>query len=268
MIAPAGNRAYVLDQQTRDNGGGIYEIDLACDGTPSGGGLVVAAKLPGGLAFAGSGALALVAANDFGPAGSPGATATGNDIELVAWNDGSAPAFVGGADAFGDDQAIVGGTALTGDGSAFLVGDVNQFETGEGSNRIAIVAVGSAAVAPAVVLPFDDPEALVASPFGDVVLATSGIGNALDVLDTGGSGGAWRVRGEVAYTGAKPELPGGAVMVTTGLIAGFVFVEENEGVRGLHFDAGGDVVDDGRFTIGDGTGNDLAAIVGAIGVTP
>nr|HEX4319013.1 hypothetical protein [Kofleriaceae bacterium] len=263
VMDPAGDHAYVLDQQTRDNGGGVYRIDLACDGTPSGGDLVVAATLPGGLAFVPGGDRALLAAGDVGSN-----SGSGNDTQLVQWSETGVPSFVGGANAFGDGMAIVGGTALTADGSAFLIGDINQFETGEGSNRIAVVTRDGDTLAPAGVLPIDDPEALVASPFGDVVLATSGFGNAVEVLDTSGSGGAWTVRGEPTYTGAKPELPGAAVEVTIGAIAALVLVSELEGVRRVELRSDGHVVDDGRFTIGDGTGNDLAAIVGAIGVTP
>jgi hypothetical protein len=108
----------------------------------------------------------------------------------------------------------------------------------------------------------DDPFSLVASPFGDVVLVVDGFGNAMFVLDNSPTG--FVVRGEVTYQGAKPELPGGAVRIDAGQLKGWVFVEENSGVRTVEMKQDGSVVDHGRFGVGDGTEN----VVGAIGVTP
>jgi hypothetical protein len=171
--------------------------------------------------------------------------------------------WLGGANAFGDQTAIVGGAALTADAGHFLVGDTNQF--GGIPNRVAIVDVGQTALANPTVLPnIQDPLALVASPFGDVVLVASGFGNALYVIDRGGAGGAFRLRGEVAYSGAKPELPGGAVGITAGMLRGWVLVAENLGVRRVQLNSDGSVVDLGKLSTGSGTQN----IVGAIGVTP
>lgn len=257
VMAPSGDHVYVLSQQTVDNGGGIYRIDLACDGTPSDVGRVVSTGMPGGLTFVPGADRALVAADQTG---------------LFAWTEPTAnpaPSQLTGFDPFGDGMAIVGAAALTADGKTYAVGDINQYETGgEGMNRLAIVPRSGDTLGSAAVVPINDPESLIASPFGDVVLSVSGYGNALYVLDTSGTGGAWAVRGQVTYTGAAPELPGAAIELSTGMLNGNVFVSELQGVRRVELRPNGSVVDDGRFTIGDGSGNDLQDIVGAIGVSP
>ena len=258
IVDPRGDRAVVLDGNTRENGGGAYLVTIGCDGTLTDRGLVVPAKLPGGFAFAGN--HAVIAASDVSLTGieSP----AGNDAHLLAWSGESAPTLLGGTDAFGDDLAIVGGTALTSDGKTFLVGDVSQFSGVP--NRIAVVGVEPATVKAISKLAVDDPEAIATSPFGDVAVVASAFGDKLVVLDTGGTAGAWRVRGEVAYSGAKPMLPGDLAAIDRGALRGQVFVSENVSIRQLAFHADGSVVDVGSLAFGSGLEN----IGGAIGVTP
>src|SRR6185436_14609990 len=117
VLDPRGDRAYVIDGNTRENGGGIYLVTIGCDGALTDHGMLAPAKTPGGLAFVGP--RALVAAGDVLD------SHAGEDVDLLDWSD--APARVAGVDAFGDDLAIVGGTALTFDDNTYLVGDVSQF---------------------------------------------------------------------------------------------------------------------------------------------
>jgi hypothetical protein len=253
VMASTGDHAYVLDDEWRDNGGGIYRIDIACDGTVSERGLVAAAKMPSALAFVPGTDRAVIAATDVAT------SAAGATAHLVTW--GEPPAYVGGVDAFGDDMAIVGGAALTSDGGHFLIGDNSGFASVP--NRVSVVTVGAGGVSAPVVLPnIMDPFSLVASPFGDVVLVVSGFGNAFYVVDRGASG--FRLRGEVTYQGAKPELPGGAVRIDAGTLRGWVLVAENLGVRRVELAPDGSVIDHGKYALGTGTAN----IVGAVGVTP
>ena len=84
------------------------------------------------------------------------------------------------------------------------------------------------------------------------------------MLDDGGPGRAWRVRGEVTYMGASPMLPGDLTMIDRGALRGRVLVSENVSVRQLAFRAGGIVEDLGSLAFGSGLQN----ISGAIGVTP
>lgn len=252
IVDPRGDRAYVLDGNTRDNGGGIYAVTIDCDGAVADAGMVAPAKLPGGLALAG--ARAVLAAGDVLDA------PAGDDVHLLAWGD--APARIAGVDAFGDDDAIIGGTALTADGGTFLVGDTSQFS--DAPNRVAVVGVDADGLRALGTLPVEDPEAIAASPFGDVAVVASAFGDALFVLDAGGPAGAWQVRGEVAYAGAGPLLPGDLATIDRGALRGHVLVSENVSVRHLAFRADGGVDDLGSLAFGEGLEN----ISGAIGVTP
>src|SRR5205085_12247145 len=131
----------------------------------------------------------------------------GEDVDLLDWSD--APARVAGVDAFGDDLEIVGGSALTFDDNTYLVGDTSQFSGV--MNRVAVVAVDNGLhpkLSAKGTVPVEDPEAIAASPFGNVAVVASAFGDALFVLDDGGTNGAWRVRGQVPYTGASPKPPG------------------------------------------------------------
>lgn len=256
VMDPSGGRAWVLDDQWRENGGGIYDVAIGCDGTPSAPNLVAAAKLPAGLAITGDGGHAIVAATDIAD------SAAGDDVHVVTW--GATPAAVSGADVFDDaDDPIVGGTAVTADGATVLVGDISAFSGID--NRVAVVHVDGTTVTPVTVLtPVQDPEAIAASPFGDVAVVASAFGDALIVLDAGGAGGAWRVRGEVAYTGASPQLPAALAAIDRGMLRGRVLVAENVSIRQLAFRATGAVDDLGSLAFGSG----LDQITGAIGVQP
>jgi hypothetical protein len=252
-IDPSGDRAWVIDGNWRKNGGGIYGVTIGCDGTLTSTGLAVAAKLPAAIAFAGG--HAIIAATDVAD------SAAGDDVHAVTW--GGTPEAVSGADAFGAEDPIVGGAALTADGATFLVGDVSQFSGV--ANRVAVVRVDGATVTPvSVISPVDDPQSIVASPFGDVAVVASAFGDALVVLDTGGPAGAWRVRGEVPYTSGNPLLPGDLAMIERGTLRGHVLVSENVSIRHLAFRANGDVDDLDALAFGSG----LDQIPGAIGVTP
>jgi hypothetical protein len=256
VVEGRGDRALILDGNTRENGGGVYLVTIGCDGTITDHGMLAAAKLPGGLAFAGS--RALVAAADL--LDSPTA---GDDVHLLDWSD--TPGRVTGVDAFGDDMAIIGGSALTHDSGTFLVGDTSQFSGVP--NRVAVVEV-ELGLHPKLVaqpsLAVEDPQAIVASPFGNVAVVASAFGDALFVLDDAGPSGAWRVRGEVAYTGGSPQLPGDLARIDRGTLRGHVLVSENVSVRQLTFRSDGTVEDLGALAFGSGLQN----ISGAIGVTP
>jgi hypothetical protein len=256
VIDPRGDRAWILEGNTRGNGGGIYLATIACDGTLTDQGLVAAADLPGALAFTSDGR-AVVAARDILDANTPG-----NDVHLVRWTD--TPASIASANAFVEADEIIGGAALTTDGATFLVGDRSGFASAP--NRIAVVGVGATTLTPiSVISPLEDPNAIATSPFGDVAVVTSAFGDHIFVLDKGGTNGSWRNRGPVAYLGAvRPMLPGDLGMISRGMLNGHIFVSENVSVRHLAFRANGMVEDLGSLQLGMGLDN----IAGAIGVTP
>ncbi len=258
VMDPGGDYVYGIDPDTRANHGGIYAIQIGCDGTPTALGLVAAGSTPGGLILDGSRA--------FVAGGAILDSATGVDATMITWSAGMpTPAITASADAFGDDKMIVGGTALSADKKTLFIGDTNSFSGVP--NRIAVVKVGGSELAPASVLtPVSDPEAIVASPFGNVALVSSTQdGDAILILDDGGTNNAWRVRGPVTYNGAPPMLPADMAPITRGALEGHVLVVELSSVRHLRFDeqpAG--VTDLGSLAFGDG----IDDILGAIGVTP
>ena len=247
VMAPAGDVAYVLDTQWRDNGGGIYRVAIGCDGTLTDLGLWIPSQLPAGLHLAGD--RMLLAGADVG------ASPAGDDAHLLD----AAGTLLDGADAFGDDEAIVGGSALTADGAHLLIGDTSAFSGIP--NRVAIAAIEGDTISPSqVITPIEDPLSIIASPEGDVALVVSGFGDAVFVLDhTPAATTPFTLRGELAYSGASPQLPGHAV-----LAGSLVLLAENQGVRRIRLDGGGTVTDLGLTALGSG----IAAITGAIGVQP
>jgi len=249
VVAPNGT-IYILDDQWRNNGGGIYELAIDCNDVVTDRGLVAASKLPAALDFTANGKW-VVAANDIGDS-MPGA-----DAHLLS----PGGTLIASTDAFSDDLQIVGGATLTRDGSAFLIGDTSQYSGVP--NRVAIVPVEEARLGTASVISnIEDPLALLASPFADKVLVVSGFGDAMFQLAK--SGATWSLTGELTYVGAKPQLPGGAVMVEAGALRGLVLVAENLGVRRVEMFSDGNIVDRGMFSLGSGIENST----GAIGVTP
>ena len=254
--APDGAGVYVLDSQWRENGGGVYRVDIDCDGQVSDGGLVAAARLPYALVFAGGGARALAAASDI--LDSTG----GADVHLVDLGAGDVMA---GADPFPDDEQIVASAALTADGAYLLVGDNNQFYSSEElENRVAVVRVNGAELGAVQTLPVEDPIAIATSPSDDAALVVSGFGDAIFVLARNdGAGKPFALAGEVDYTGPAPQLPGSLATIDRGALRGHVLVAELLGVRHLAFTRGS-VTDLGLVALGDGT----AAITGALGLQP
>lgn len=250
VVAP-DSRIFVLDTQWRENGGGIYELSIDCENDVKDLGLVAAAKLPAALDVTDDGHW-IVAAVDIG------SSPMGADVHAVS---PTGPTVVASSDAFADDMQIVGGATLTNDGSAFLVGDTSMF--GNEPNRIAVVPVDGAQLGDAYEISnIEDPIALIASPFTDQAIAVSGFGNALFTLAK--TGDTWAATGEVSYSGAPPQLPGGAVMIERGTLRGLVLVVETEGVRRVEMTAAGTIVDRGLYSLGGGLTNSP----GAIGVTP
>jgi hypothetical protein len=200
----------------------------------------------------------VVAAAEVG-AGSP----AGHDVHLLDWTQ-DPPTRVAGVDAFGDDLAIVGGSAVTADGKYALVGDTSEFSGLP--NRIAVVGLGAGALTATTVLtPVRDPVAIVASPFDDAALIVSGYDDALLALDYAPLAATpfARLRA-LTYVGGRPRLPSDAVMIERGGLRGLVVIAENVGLRRVRFAGAGAINDLGKTSTGTGT----AAIPGALGVQP
>lgn len=259
VFDPAGAFAYVLDSDTVANKGGIYALSVACDGTPTLVGKIASAGTANGLILDGDRA--------FLATGQGGLDApTSNEALMLHWPGGtSMPTVTASSDAFGDDKAIVGGFAVTHDRSAMLIGDTDAYSGIP--NRVGVVKITATALTPATVItPIVDPEAIVASPYGNVAIVTSTAdGDAIYVLDDN-AGAGWRNRGKVTYKGASPQIPGDLAQIARGALTGRVLVAELSSIRQLQFGQDGSVTDEGSLTFGGD--NDIDQILGAIGVTP
>lgn len=258
VMDPSGHRVYVVDGNWRNNGGGVYAVTIECDGTLGQAEKLFESKLASGLVLLpGDPSRAVLAAVD--ALGSP----TDLDLQLLSW--GAAPAWLDGADAFPDDDAIVASLAVTSDGRYALIGDNSEYSGVD--NRIGVVRVeDDSLVALAPLSPILDPVSIVASPYGNAALVASGYGDELIVLsyDAADATTPFAEVGPPSYQGAEPQLPGSAVQVEVGSLRGMVLVTEVEGVRRLSFQANGTVVDHGLLAFGGGVEN----IPGAIGVQP
>ena len=257
VMGDLGQYLYVVDPNTRANGGGIYRVRIGCDDTISDDGLWLAGSSLGEPLF--SGGRLVVPARELG-----GTSPAGESVHLVDVSEPT-PARVAGVDAFGDDMAIFGGSAHTGDGRFALVGDSQGVFSIP--NRIAVVERTDATITARQVLsPIEDPLSIVMSPFDDAALVVSGFGDAFIALDHDPQAATpFSVRGELAYTGARPALPGHAVLIEYGSLRGLVLVPENLGIRRVRFAAGGVITDLGKTATG---ASGFENITGALGVQP
>ncbi len=257
-VEPSGERAWIVDGNWAENGGGVYEVSIDCeDGSLGPPQLLAESKLAAGLLLDPTVMdRAVLVAQEV-----PG-TASGDDAALMAW--GAGGQTLAGVDAFGDDEAWVSCTAVTPDGAFALMGDNSMFSGLP--NRVAVVGLDADALHPVQVLEdIEDPMDLVASPFHDAALVVSGYGDAIFQLDLDPlAEPPYTYAGELDYSGARPALPAAAALVDRGSLRGLVLVAENQGVRAVRFLGGGEVEDLGMAVEGDG----YEAITGAIGVAP
>jgi hypothetical protein len=253
VLAPDGATAWVLDSNVGKNGGGVYQIAIACDGTLTSLGLVV----PGGGASAmallpGDPSKAVLAAKQAfqSPAGM--------DVHLVDLANHMTLASV---KAFGDLESIVSSIAIMPDGKHALVAD-------DGINigsRMAVVRLTPSFTGLSL-LETPNPATVVASPFGDTAIVLNGDStDQIHLLSYDGSKDPpFVITGELAYNFAKPQIPTTASMITQGKLRGTVLVGENLAVRQLAFDKSGKVTDVAKLPFPEG----IANIVGVVGVQP
>lgn len=267
VMDPLGNRVYVLDNEWREWGGGIYSVRIGCDGTLTSEGLMAPAKRPSGMVIL-PGARREDAPRAVLAAVDVLGSAAGNDVHLLGWPPRlpAAPALVSSVAGFGDDLAIVSAVAKTPDARYVLIGDNSEFSGI--SNRVSVVALeGDRLRRVGILTPLLDPVAIVLSPFGNAGLVVSGYGNAIfRLLYDAAAATPFVAKGAITYLGRRPQLPSGAELIERGRLRGRVLVGELEGVRQVAFESDGRVTDLGLFSLG--TEDDLATIVGAIGVQP
>jgi hypothetical protein len=250
-----GGTLWVVDPNFPENGGGVYGVSIACDGTLTGTGRAFEAK-SGAAYFDLGGGHAFLAAR-----GALGSTEVAH-AHRIAFD--PTPGLVASVDAFGDDEAILSWAALARGGRHVLLGDNSAFASSP--NRVAAVEITTGGLAASQLLTgIDDPYSIAMSPFDDAAIVTSGFGDAIYVLDYDPSAAApLSIRGELAYAGSGPQLPGALAMVTRGGLDGRVFIADVRGVYVVRFGAGADVEDLDVFDLGGGVEN----VVAGIGVVP
>jgi DNA-binding beta-propeller fold protein YncE len=254
IVSADGTRAWVLDANTADNGGGVYELAIGCDGKPASHGLVVSGGNANAMTLLpGAPDRAVLAARK------AYASADGKDLHVV---DLAARTLVGSAAPFGDVSAIPSSIAVTPDGKYALVADDGILA----GNRIAVAALAPSP-APVQVLSTPYPAAVVASPYGNAALVLNDDStDQIHVLsyDASNTTAPFAITGELAYKFGKPQIPVTASTIDRGSLKGAVFVSENVAVRQLRFEANGTVTDVAKLASPSGT----SGIVGVVGVQP
>jgi hypothetical protein len=109
-----------------------------------------------------------------------------------------------------------------------------------------------------VLSPLEDPFDIVASPFGNAAIVSSGFGDELLHLTLNGD--TWTNAGQIV----RLPLPGAMDVVRRGTLRGHVYAAENTGIRHVAFAEDGNVADLGVTALGDSIPN----IVGTLGIQP
>jgi DNA-binding beta-propeller fold protein YncE len=253
VLDEAGTRAFVVDANTANNGGGVHALAIRCDGTLAYQGLLV----PGGTANA----MTLLPTDPSKAvlfAGKAFASAAGKETHLV---DLAGPTLVASGTAFPGGDAIASSIAVTPDGKYALVAD----DSVVAGNRVAVVALPGMTLVQT--LPTEYPAAVVASPFGNAALVLNDDStDHVSVLayDASNAAAPFTNTGRMTYAFPRPQIPTTAVAITRGALKGRVLVSENLAVRQLQFTPAGGVTDTEKFSMGAG----IPEIVGVVGVQP
>lgn len=255
-VDPNGQRLYVVDSNTEENGGGIYAFDIKCDGTLESAGKVVAAKSWQVFAFFHGDTTRAIAAG--GPALGSMATV---DAHLLSWS--SKPSLLASTAPFGDRDAIPSWIDLTPDDKYALIADNGILK----GNRVAVISISATAIAPLQIFTLDNPAAVIASPYGNAALVLNSDGkDGFTILkfNAGSPTAPFTNGGKLAYVHGRPELPSVAATISRGPLKGRVLVAENLAVRQLQFTTDGAITDLAKLSYPSG----IANIVGTIGVQP
>lgn len=252
VIDETGSRAFVLDSNVDKNGGGIYEVRIACDGTLSLVGKVLASEKASQVALL-SGTKGVYAGGILG-----------KSEDLHAFE---LPAAPGDAKAtaslsvFGDGKSVASSLAATPDGKYVVVTDTG-YEVG---NRLAVVDVATFTTKQR--LTVDAPEAFVVSPFGNaMMLVQSDTFDAYVPVTYAPDAPAPLTLGTKISASKKVELPTRPQVMKNGALKGLVYVVEVSGIRTLRFDAQGKLTDAGLFSMD--VDKDLLNAPFALGVMP
>lgn len=254
-IDATGSRAYVLDGDTTNNGGGVYAFDIGCDGTLSPRGLVVPGSTANQMAFIPGSSRAVLSA------GAAFDSPDGSDTDLVDFS-GATPALVASGSGFVDGGAIVSSITVMPDGKFALAAD-NGIIVG---NRLAAIAIPS--MKNAGIIATGNPALVLASPYDNAALIlNSDTADAIRVATYDSTATPpFTMVGQINYVFPKPQLPSYASLIGRGSLKGRVLIAENTAVRQVAFEPDAGIVDVAFLNFDQDGG--LDQIVGVIGVEP
>lgn len=255
-MSAAGDRLYALDSDTEANNGGIFVMDIACDGSLGPSTKLSAGDVPYAIVGLKNGDVAVYAR---GLTGSSAGQAAHRVTLSPFARQISVPVF-----STKSDDAIVVGAAGTHDSKWVLFGD-NAVFSGV-PNRVGAVEITAGGLGVAQELtPVKDPVSIATSPYDNAALVVSGVDNAILAFgyDPANTITPFTNKGAITYVGKKPELPYAAIGIDRGALRGMVFIAELSGIRPVRFETDGSITDLGKHALGT-TFDD---VVGALGVT-
>ncbi len=248
-----GSKLWVVDLNWPNNGGGLFRIDVACDGSLSNVTKMVSSKLAKNMVFNASGTRAFI----------PAVEIDGRAAQAFLF-DPATGAATSAATAFADNDAIVSHGTWTTDGRFALIADNSAFSGIP--NRVGVFSVSATTLTGVgVISGFEDPIQVLPSPFDDGALVVTGMGDSVHFLSRASSGSQpFSNGGQPTYVGGRPQLPSGAALIERGSLKGQVLIGELSGIRRMKFTGAGGVTDQGLFS----TGTRIEDSLGAIGVQP
>ncbi len=256
VMGKDGARAFLLDMNTKGNGGGVYEVAIGCDGKLEDRGQVLAGDNPAALAWLPN-EVALVAGKTLG------ASAPADDLHLLDLAPSPGKRIGGGA-AFADKDAIASSVAVSRDGKLAVVAD-NGIVVG---SRLGVATLSGTTATRLATIAVKNPVSVAFSPFGNAAMVVGSDGEDAFYrakVDTANATTPFLVdSAPIPYKFKKPQLPGEAHVLDRGPLKGRVVVAEVSGVRQVTFTAAG-AIEDALYTELS-TGDDLAGSVGALGL--
>lgn len=256
VVDDAGDRAWVIDSQTAENGGGIYAVHIGVDGTLSNDGLVVGGDIPGIAYFRWQvpGQVLLGARSMVG-------AAAGDTIHLLQW--GSPPTYLAGAQAFPLPVEYVSYSSIgvTGNERYALLPDACELC---GTNRVSVVELVGASLVfrQMLMLPNGaNPAWVVASPYcHEAALAISADPAGVYPIHPTATPGQFQVGSKFPRSGES--LPSVGAVIRKGPLVGRALVSDFMKVRQFQFH------DDEQGSIVELDSLNLAHSIDAIGVQP
>ncbi len=255
ILQPSGNRLWVLDFNTLNNGGGVYTVDIACDGTLFNEQYVLPGNNASAAVLLPNAQQLLVAARSLP------STPMMQDLHVLDVT--QSPAVVrSSTTGFPDRDAIAPMLAASRDERLIAMPD-NGFLVG---SRVAFFERTGTTLTAKQVIATNNPMGVAFSPFADVGLVVNSDGtDHFRKLTWDATASTFTTSAPLPYAFGRPQLPGAPVMITRGQLEGRLLIAELDAVRQLQFERDAGVTDVSKTAAG-GTGN--LQILGTLGVSP